>query len=109
MENYQAEVSKKDMNKYSEYEAYQFMRSQYHQFGEVSVIRHPIQNHCVFMKELMVNRKEDLKKQIYKYNIFLSLVLWVILAFWKFLALACFLRPRARFPVFGGFYFFIRF
>lgn len=85
MENYQAEVSKKDMNKYSEYEAYQFMRSQYHQFGEVSVIRHPIQNHCVFMKELMVNRKEDLKKQIYKYNVFLSLFFglsWPFGNFW---------------------------
>ena len=66
MKNFDNEVTKKDMDKYSDYESYQFLRSEQNQFGDITVMRHLQHNHCVFMKEMIIGRKDELREQIIK-------------------------------------------
>lgn len=66
MKNFNLSVTKHDFDKYSEFESYQFMRNIQHQFGDITVVRHPDRNHCVFMKEFIINRKDELESQILK-------------------------------------------
>lgn len=57
-------VSKKDHDRYSEFETYQFMRSERSQFGDIIVIRHPRINECVYMKELCFSNKRLFENEI---------------------------------------------
>lgn len=66
MKNFDVHVEKKDFDKYSEFESYQFMRNIQHQFGDITVVRHPFTNDCVFMKEITLNHRDDLERQILK-------------------------------------------
>lgn len=60
-------VSKKDLDRYSEFESFQYMRSENSALGHIFVIKHPIENRCVYMKELSFNDKEEFESQILKY------------------------------------------
>ena len=62
----QIKLKKKDYDKYSEYESYQFLRTEYNQFGHITVIRHPKKNDLVYMKEKVFHDRSQFERQILK-------------------------------------------
>lgn len=61
-------VQKKDLDRYSEYETYQFMRTERSQFGDIILIRHPRINECVYMKEVCFTNKRLFENEILRWG-----------------------------------------
>ena len=59
-------INKKDLDRYSEYESFQYMRSENSELGHIYVIRHPMENRCIYMKEITFHLQEEFEKQILK-------------------------------------------